>query len=277
MTTLPRLLAVDLDGTLVRRDGVVDARDRRAIAALRERGVTVVVATGRLYSGARPVIDDLGLEGTHICADGAHVVRHPGGRDVAVRGLASVATHLRGVFAAHQLAYFALAVDRVVVDERSASLDRYVRHIAHQIEQTERVLGHASWDTDPGPSALVAIGSRSHVDQVECSLRDVDVDVLRHDVPGGVDISSLAVHPRGASKGAALAALAAELEIPLEQSVAVGDWLNDISMFKRAGRAFAMGQAPEVVARAAAHVLEARGDGGGGIAEVACRVWGIEV
>lgn len=277
MTQPPRLLAVDLDGTLVRRDGVVDDRDRRAVAALRARGIVVVVATGRLYSGARAVIDELELEGTHLCADGAHVVRHPTGEDVALAGLRSVVIHLREVFEAGELALFALARDRVVVDERSVNLNRYIAHIASEVEQTARVLAHGSWEVDPGPSALVAIGPRAGIDRIEPRLGPIDVDVLRYDVPGGLGVSSLALHPRGASKGAALVELATQLGVPLEQTVAVGDWLNDISMFERAGQSFAMGQAPEVVVAAASHRLEARGEDGGGIAELARRVWGIDV
>ena len=277
MNKPPRLLAVDLDGTVVRRGGVVDDRDRRALAAIRARGVTVVVATGRLYSGARSVIDELGLQGTHVCADGAHVVRHPSGEDVAVRGLGSVMPLLRPVFEAGDLALFALARDRVIVDERSVNLNRYIGHIASEVEQTASVLAHASWDVEPGPSALVAIGPRAGVDPIEPMLREIDVDVLRYDVPGGFGVSSLAVHPRGASKGAALVELATELDIPLEQTVAVGDWLNDISMFERAGQSFAMAQAPEVVAALATHRLQAHGEDGGGIAELARLVWGIEV
>ncbi len=277
MTIEPRLLAIDLDGTVVCRDGAVNERDRRALDAIRARGVTVVVATGRLYGGARAVMDELGLDGTHVCADGAHVVRHPSGEDVAVFGLASMVTPLRRVLAAGDLALFALVRDVVVVDDRSVNLRRYIGHIASAIEQTDDVLVHASWDVEPGPSALVAIGPRVGVDHIEPLVRGLDVDVLRYDVPGGLGVSSLALHPRGVSKGAALASLAADLGVPLAQTVAVGDWLNDVSMFERAGRSFAMAQAPAAVASAASDRLKAHGEEGGGIAELAGRVWGIEV
>jgi len=277
VTASPRLLAVDLDGTLIRKGGEVAERDRRAIAALRERGITVVVATGRLYAGAREVMAELELSGLQICADGAHLVRHPRGDDVALRGLASAVDAMRTLFARGELALFALAKDRVVVDERSANLNRFVRHIAPDIERVERVLHHPSWDLEPGPSAVVAFGPVAGIDAVEPALREVDVDVMRYDVPGGFGVSSLAVHPRGASKGEGLRAVADALGVPMGQTVAVGDWLNDVSMLEVAGHSFAMRQAPAVVREAAQHALEATGEHGGGIAELSALLWGIDV
>ena len=54
----------------------------------------------------------------------------------------------------------------------------------------------------------------------------------------------------------------------------VGDWLNDVPMFKVCGRSFAMAQAPEIVKEAATDHLLAHGSRGGGIAEAIERAWG---
>ena len=48
-----RLLGLDIDGTLVRRDRTVDPRDRAAIDQARDAGIVVTICTGRIYSGAR--------------------------------------------------------------------------------------------------------------------------------------------------------------------------------------------------------------------------------
>ncbi|HLM74033.1 MAG TPA: HAD hydrolase family protein, partial [Polyangiaceae bacterium] len=50
-----KLLVVDLDGTLLRRDGVIDESDREAIERLRAAGIPSTIATGRLYSGTRAI------------------------------------------------------------------------------------------------------------------------------------------------------------------------------------------------------------------------------
>ena len=66
-----RLLALDLDGTLVKTDGSYDPRDLEAIAEARRRGIEVLLATGRLIGGTAPVARDLSLTAPMVCADGA--------------------------------------------------------------------------------------------------------------------------------------------------------------------------------------------------------------
>lgn len=270
----PRLLAIDLDGTLLRRDGVVDELDRLALAQLREAGVVVVVATGRLYSGARAVIEELELEGVQICADGAELVRHPAGGDVRVMGLGTVTPGMRRALDRQEIALFAMAGGRIIVDATSANLDRYIRHIAAEMEQAPHVLDHPCWSEPPGPTGLVAIGPRAAIEQAEPGVRTQDIELRRYDLPGGVGVSSLAISPKGASKGEALAAVAAELGIAMEATVAVGDWLNDVSMLRRAGRSFAMGHAPAEVVEAATDHLGGGRDDRGAIAELIEIVWG---
>jgi hydroxymethylpyrimidine pyrophosphatase-like HAD family hydrolase len=73
--------------------------------------------------------------------------------------------------------------------------------------------------------------------------------------------------PRGCDKGDMLARLAHSLQVPAAQVVAIGDWFNDIAMFRYAGRSFAMGHAPDLVREAASDVLSATSVRGGGVAE----------
>src|SRR4051812_46240828 len=66
-----RLLAIDIDGTLMRTDGTVDTSDRAAISRARELGIRVTLATGRLPGRTLPLARELGLDAPLICADGA--------------------------------------------------------------------------------------------------------------------------------------------------------------------------------------------------------------
>ena len=61
----------------------------------------------------------------------------------------------------------------------------------------------------------------------------------------------MVVRARGGNKGSALGWVADHYGVRLEETIAVGDWINDVPMFKVAGRSFAMGQAPEEVAAVA--------------------------
>jgi HAD superfamily hydrolase (TIGR01484 family) len=89
-----RLLALDIDGTLLRSDKTVSARTRAAVNAARARGVRLVLATGRRYPSARNVAEDLGgelalvLHNGALVVDGREVVRvSPLGLKAAVRAL----------------------------------------------------------------------------------------------------------------------------------------------------------------------------------------------
>ena len=77
MTTY-KLLALDVDGTLVRRDGSIHDEDFRAIQRLQDAGVPVSIATGRLYSGTREVARRIGVLGPIACVDGSHIVHTEG-------------------------------------------------------------------------------------------------------------------------------------------------------------------------------------------------------
>lgn len=65
-----RMIALDLDGTLLRDDGSVDPRDVAAIRAAQRAGALVVIATGRLVHDALEIVRALPLDGPLLCADG---------------------------------------------------------------------------------------------------------------------------------------------------------------------------------------------------------------
>ena len=69
-----RLLALDLDGTLLRADQRVDERDIAAISELQAAGVTVTIVTGRLHSGATGAARACAIEGAIACMEGSHLV-----------------------------------------------------------------------------------------------------------------------------------------------------------------------------------------------------------
>ena len=73
-----QLLAIDIDGTLLRRDGSIHEDDLQAIGRLRAAGVPIAIATGRLYSGTRHIAQKVGIVGPVACVDGSHIVHTEG-------------------------------------------------------------------------------------------------------------------------------------------------------------------------------------------------------
>jgi Cof subfamily protein (haloacid dehalogenase superfamily) len=90
---LPRLVAIDLDGTLLRSDRTVSDRSRAAIAAVRAAGTEVVVATARSPRSARELAADAGIGGLAICANGATVYDLDADRLVAHTPLPAATAH----------------------------------------------------------------------------------------------------------------------------------------------------------------------------------------
>lgn len=273
-----KLLALDVDGTLVRRDGSIHPDDAAAIARLRAAGVPVTIATGRLYSGTRPVAARLGLTGPIACVDGSHIVDVGDDRALFASPITGGdARTLRDVLSRHHLARFLFAEDTIIHDDAGAPFAPYVRTWSPNVDVVAEVLEHRAWAHDSGVMAVVALGAEEDVlgaaEELAASLpeaaRVITFPVVR------AKRFAMMVRALGPTKGTAVTWLAAHHGCTAAEVVVVGDWINDVPMFQTAGRSFAMGQAPPQVKAAATDALEADGLLGGGIAEAVGRAFGI--
>lgn len=274
-----KLLAVDLDGTLLARDGVPHEIDRLAIARLREAGVPTTIATGRLYSGSCDIARAVGIEGPIACVDGSQIVDTRTGREVYVRSIeAETALVVRDLLDTHGAVGFLFAQDLIVHDPAGEPFAHYVRTWSPRVEIVDRVTQHPHWELDTGVMAVVALGTTEQILPIVSTLRNelasttfvVDFPVARL-----AGTHALVARAAGATKGTAVEWLARHHGITPREVVVVGDWVNDVPMFQTAGRSFVMGQAPEHVKRTASDRLLADLHTGGGIAEAIREAWGI--
>lgn len=274
-----KLLALDLDGTLLASDGSVRDSDRAAIARLRAAGVPVTIATGRLLSGSLEPAIRAGIDGPIACVDGSHIADVTSGAALFERTLSGEhARLLRDVLARDKLANFVFADDGIVHDEVGEPFSRYVRGWSPRLRRVAQALAHEHWLTPRGVFAVVAIGPAPNVEMIATALRaelDHVAYVLDFPVRRMPGARALVARATGATKGTAIEWLAAHHGCSPREVVVVGDWLNDLPMFEVAGRSFAMGQAPDVVRTAATDLLEADAITGGGVAEAIHRAWGI--
>ncbi|MCC6338339.1 MAG: HAD-IIB family hydrolase [Myxococcales bacterium] len=274
----PRLLAVDLDGTLISRGGQPHEADVLALRAARDAGVVVTIVTGRLYSGTHLAAEALGLEGPLGCADGSHIVHAVTGATLAhtsIRG--EDAARLRSHLEAREVTTFLFAQDAIVHDEAGDDFVHYVRTWSPRLERAARVLEHRAWHHDEGVTAVVAVADEARIGETTASIRRElahAAQVLSFPI-GQTGLWGLLTRSQGIDKGTALRFIAQHAAVPLEATVAVGDWLNDVPMFRAAGRSFCMGQAPEDVKAAATDVLPETAEAGGGIARVVREVFGV--
>lgn len=261
-----RLAALDLDGTLLDDSGALTPRTHAAVRDVLARGVTVVLATSRRYTGAAPVAEALDLQAPLILYDGAQIREHPSGtilassalgRRTARAAIAAIsASELRPI-----VQYADEAGERLLVGpaKRSTAHEAgYIERFTHQIteEPLEKLADGA------GPLLrIVAFGPLDTLSRAAESLAGLPCgwQLL---ATGNYGTSELSVFARGASKGAAMLRLADRLSIPRKSTLAIGDGINDISMLSAAGLGVAMGNAPPEIQAVAGAITAANVENG---------------
>jgi Cof subfamily protein (haloacid dehalogenase superfamily) len=264
------LLAVDMDGTLLRDDKTVSDVDAAAIRGAAARGIAVTIATGRLTTGALPTARALGLGVPLICADGGLLVDCATGAALERRSIPSAdARAALSVIRSHGLAPFVFLADAIHCDAAGEPYRAVVDTWSREIVVHDDLNRAPAWQGQDGVAVTAGIGSREAVERASSDLQRDHAAALDtvHFAMGGLTRWAVRSLPRGCDKGEMLARLAARLDVPRARVAAVGDWFNDLGMFAFAGRSFAMGQAPDVVHQAATDRLRSTSAAGGGIAE----------
>ncbi|MEJ5913575.1 HAD family hydrolase [Pseudokineococcus sp. 1T1Z-3] len=252
-----RLVASDLDGTLLAPGGVASPRTLATIAACRAAGVGLVFVTGRPVAWVDPVVEQTGHTGTAICANGA--VLYDAGRRVVISA--------QGIAAADVLEAVARLRRRLdglaVAVETSAGFRREPGYLVRHDGGREVVVGELDELLDPDPVVLKLLVRRERgTPQELLDVARAELDGLVHPTHSGPESPMVEVSARGVSKAATLAALAASLGVAREDVVAFGDMPNDVEMLRWAGRGYAMaGGHPEALA-AATDVAPACADDG---------------
>jgi hypothetical protein len=179
-------------------------------------------------------------------------------------------------------ATFVFARDAIGHDAAGAPFVRYVSTWSNDIRTTDDVFEHDLWGTEGGVTAVIALGEEGRLTEAARNLeRDFgsSLAVVTFPMTRGPHAGMWAVMVRasGGTKGTAVRWIAEQAGIALADTVAVGDWLNDLPMFAVAGRSFAMGQAPASVKSKATDVLDETVNEGGGVARAIDKAFGIKV
>jgi Cof subfamily protein (haloacid dehalogenase superfamily) len=251
--TRVRLLALDLDGTILGDDLRISDRTRAAVREAVARGVTIVLATGRMYRSALPYAESLGLAGPLICYQGAYVRERPGPGGAPGAILRHITMGPEPARAAvrwareHGLDPHVNADDRLLMevgDEEAPDYERLAGIGAEFVPDLISAIDHpATKVLAVGPAGLPA----RLLDAARAAFADRAEVTVSH--PEYLEFTAPGVH-----KGAALRWLAQRLGIPLEATMAVGDQHNDREMIAAAGMGVAMGGAPPEVRATARHV-----------------------
>lgn len=247
-----RMIATDIDGTMLRSDGTLSQRVKEALGAAVDAGIHVVPATGRPVMIAAEVIEAAALDDYWVFANGA-ITRHVG-RDELVRGFwmdHEVTRDLLGLLRdALPGAGFAIELEETVAFE--AGFERIVPNVP---------------DVEPVDDLIAAIDGQAHWQKVQ--------KILVYDLDHGIDELfgrvSAAVGDRAVpsysglrfvelaaglvTKATALDLLARDLSIEPSQVATFGDNHNDLPMLQWAGRSYAMGNATDDAKETADEVI----------------------
>ncbi|MEU8690900.1 HAD family hydrolase [Streptomyces sp. NPDC048665] len=256
MTGFPyRLIATDLDGTLLRSDESVAQRTRDALAAATAAGAAHIVVTGRAVPWTRHILDDLGYDGLAVCGQGAQVY------DAGAHRL------LTSVTLDRQLAGVALAKIEAEVGPLYLAASR----------------DGLDGDVLVGPGYAVT-GTLPAVPLTDASdlwtaplnkiyiqhptLSDDDLAQAAECAAGGFVTVAMAgegiveLLPLGLSKATGLSLAARRLGLKAADTIAFGDMPNDIPMFAWAARGVAMANAHEALREVADEVTTSNEDDG---------------
>ncbi len=255
-----RLLVVDIDGTLLGKEGVISDEDRAALAAAQQAGVKVCLSTGRASQGCRWIVDELSLDGYHIFFDGA-LVLGPNGELYAeplARGVVKEVVD----FVRKNDIYLELysATDYFVEWENWATeIHRSYFKLEPMVVDFAKLRGGEKFVkggliTRDDEEKAKAQSFRNRFD------RSLRFSAARSPAYPGVEFIN--VLAPDVSKGKALTALASHLGVPLSEVMAIGDGTNDISLLSIAGLAVAMGNAPDEVKAVAHRVTDEVGKSG---------------
>jgi Cof subfamily protein (haloacid dehalogenase superfamily) len=245
-----RLVASDLDGTLLRPDETVSQRTRRALAAARDAGITVVLVTGRPPRSLGPIAERIGVGGIAICANGAVVwdldngtmVDHsPLAADLAARLVRALREAVPGVLFA-------------------VELEDGFGHETGWTEGPAEVLEADAIELVSGPvtKLLVRHPTVPFDELAERARAAVGDDA----VATWAGLRVVEISAAGVTKAFALERLCRRLGIAAQEVVAIGDMPNDLAMLDWAGTSVAVANAAAEVLDAADEVTAANVDDG---------------
>ena len=256
----PRLVATDLDGTLLRPDGTLSTRTVDALAACARAGVAVVFVTARPPRWLADVAAHVGAHGVAICANGAAVVDVAAVRVVEDYGMAPelvgrLAALLRAAGGGPDHVHLAVERAEGFAAERGFVSEHVVPPGSPRADRVEDLLTASTLK-------LLLRSERfgAHGDTFARAVADAVGDLAEASDSGARGLGEIG--PPGVTKASTLARWAAGLGVPAEAVWAVGDAPNDLPMLAWAGTAFAVANAHPAVLAAAAHRLPSNAEDG---------------
>lgn len=230
-----RLVALDLDGTLLNNAGTISAYNQDILSRCRREGLLITLATGRIYASALPFARQLALNDVPLITSHGALVRYTDGPVVAYYPLReNLAAEIFAYLSPHYPDIRFYTEDSLYLSQFSPQALAY----AHHIGITPKPL--PTHITALHPTKMAIVDTADRIADCETTLKNLygTQTYITKVSDNFLEVS----HPQS-TKGLALAALADSLHITAEQVIAIGDSYNDLPMLQYAGCPVAMGNA----------------------------------
>ncbi len=247
-----KLLALDIDGTLLTPRGVLTPRNLAAINEARQRGIMVMLVTGRRFGSAYQLLQDLGLD--------LPLISHNGALTKDTTTLETIDLHPLEVETAHDVIVNARefgadmicccdqpnGLGQIVIEgisQANKSLQRYLEKYRDSLVEVDDLIEFV----DQPPIQIMFSGRCAQMDQFAELLRDSLGEQIRifKTRYSSVDLTILDALSNNASKGDSLAKVSLQFGIAREEVMAIGDNHNDLTMLSYAGLGVVMANAEE--------------------------------
>ena len=237
-----KLFVSDLDGTMLPSGDIVSSENIAAVQCAVRAGVTVTIATGRMFEAALPVAEALGVDVPIIAYNGA-LIKSPSGRIYEEHAIDPMLARDIITFAQAQGWY---------IQSYSGGVLRYAVACEESrfYEDSQKITGKAVGRD--GMLAYVTGNCKLLLVTEGRAVSEARAQMLMDAFGAHIGVTRSAdrlveIVVKGVSKASALTALAAKLGITADETMAIGDAYNDLPMLKAAGKSVAMGNAfPEV-------------------------------
>lgn len=254
-----KLIAIDMDGTLLTPEHSITPRTILAINKALEQGIQVVIATGRAFYEAHAIVREYDLNIPYICLNGAQIrngqhevmENYPMNHDLI--------SEVTDVFKSEDVFYQVYTDKAIYTTSIERDIDIFIE-LAEQsgggsdVEKIRRLMRERLAKTSLKEVSnyrkiyeqedeqvlkfLAASANKPKLVRTKNYLNEIDQLAVSASSYGNIEVTR-----KGAQKGIALEKMATDLDVDLKDTMAIGDNLNDISMLKRVGTAVAMGNA----------------------------------
>ena len=257
-----KLIACDLDETLYGNDRTIPARNVEAIKRASELGVKFIPATGRGYNSVRETLVDLGL----LDKEGEYVISYNGGAITENKG--NRLLHFQGLpfEEAEELYRRGLNYD--------VCIHVYTREMVYAYNITQEEIARLSKRMQMTEEFDRDLQFLAGQDIAKVLYENRDFDYLKKieeelkDITGNMDVSFssnryIEFNSKGVTKGAGLRFVAEMLGIKREETIAIGDNFNDLSMIQEAGLGVGVQNTIQGMRQYCDYITEATNDEGG--------------